>query len=169
MKKLFLVSLLLLVATGCCSFNRDWKNALAAPRTDTDISGAWEGRWLSDKNGHTGKLRGILTEAGPDEYNARFRATFWKIFRATYEVPLKYERKNGEFLLRGEADLGLLSGGVYRYEGKATPESFFSTYRCKYDHGTFEMKRAEMTKSQIPRNDLLIVEVEVVRPWHAGR
>jgi hypothetical protein len=142
MRKLALVSLLAFI-TGCSSFNRQWKSALAQPHSDPDISGAWEGRWLSDRNGHTGKLRGILSRGEADQYKARFHATFWKIFHATYEVPLKYEEKNGEVLLSGEADLGKLSGGVYQYEAKATGAQFFSTYKSKYDHGTFEMKRPE--------------------------
>ncbi len=33
------------------------------------------------------------------------------------------------------------SGGVYHYDGDATPTNFFSTYKSKYDHGTFQMTR----------------------------
>jgi hypothetical protein len=141
MRKLAAVSLFALMATGCSTFNREWKSAIAQPQAPSDISGAWEGRWLSDRNGHTGKLRGIFTKAGAEQYNAHFHATFWKIFHATYKVPLKYEEKNGEVLLTGEANLGKLSGGVYKYEAKATPAKFSSTYKSKYDHGTFEMAR----------------------------
>ena len=141
MKKWFAVFFLAVFLSGCSSFNREWKSAVAQPSLTNDISGAWEGRWLSDKNGHTGKLRGVLTKEGPDQYSARFHATFWKVFHATYEVPLKHEERNGEHLLAGEADLGTLSGGIYTYEAKATPEEFLSKYKCKYDRGTFEMKR----------------------------
>ena len=153
MKKSFAVFFLALFLSGCSSFNREWKSALAQPGSGADISGPWEGRWLSDKNGHTGKLRGVLTKEGPDQYNAHFHATFWKIFHATYEVPLKHEELKGEHLLNGEADLGTLSGGVYRYEAKATPEEFFSKYNCKYDHGTFEMKRPVREKIE-PKEQL---------------
>jgi hypothetical protein len=141
MKNWFALLFLVLFLTGCSSFNREWKSARAQPTPTADISGPWEGRWLSEKNGHTGKLRGILTKAGPDNYNAHFHATFWKIFRATYRVPLKYEEQNGEHLLTGEANLGKLSGGVYTYKAKATPDQFHSSYKCRWDHGTFEMKR----------------------------
>ncbi|HEX7859408.1 MAG TPA: hypothetical protein VF773_03720 [Verrucomicrobiae bacterium] len=132
----FFFSVVLL--TGCSSaFNREYKSALAEPIPTDTIAGPWEGRWLSDKNGHTGKLRAVLTKTSSEEYDAYFHSTFWKIFRASYRVPLKVEGTT----LSGEADLGWLSGGRYTYEGEVTPTSFFSTYKMKYDHGTFEMKR----------------------------
>jgi hypothetical protein len=128
--------------TGCStSFNREYKTALAEPIPSTDIAGPWEGKWVSDKNGHTGKLRAVLRQTSANEYNAYFHATFWKIFRASYRVPLKADDRNGRTILSGEADLGRLSGGVYTYQGEATPDEFFSTYKSKYDHGTFQMKR----------------------------
>src|SRR5262245_12468404 len=135
MRKLTLVSLLALFLIGCSSFNREWKSAVGHPPSNSDISGAWEGRWLSDKNGHTGKLRGVFRKADAEHYNAHFHATFWKIFHATYEVPLRYEEKSGAVLLTGEADLGKLSGGIYKYEAKATSTEFSSNYTSKYDHG----------------------------------
>ena len=133
--------IVLLCLTGCSSFNREYKTALAQPISTNDISGPWEGRWLSDKNGHTGKLRAILRRSSAEEYDAYFHATFWKMFRSSYRVPLKFKEENGRTTISGEQNLGWLSGGVYTYEGEATPTSFFSTYKMKYDHGTFEMKR----------------------------
>ena len=43
--------------------------------------------------------------------------------------------------VNGEADLGKLAGGTYYYEGRITPTHFPSTYRSKYDHGSFELRR----------------------------
>jgi len=143
--------IVLLCLTGCSSFNREYKAALTQPMPANDISGPWEGRWLSDKNGHTGKLRAILRKSSDNEYNAYFHATFWKILRSSYQVPLKVNAENGRTTLSGEQNLGWLSGGVYTYQGEATPTSFFSTYKSKYDHGTFEMKRPAVVKeSAVP-------------------
>jgi hypothetical protein len=141
MNKLTLVAIAMLFVSGCSSFNREYKTALSQPIPAQEISGPWEGKWLSDKNGHTGKLRAVLRETGPNEYDAYFHATFWKILQASYRVPLKAEETAGRTTLSGESDLGLLSGGVYSYEGEATPTTFFCTYKSKYDHGTFELKR----------------------------
>lgn len=141
MKKEILLTLSLLLFSGCSTFHREYQAALNEPFPTTDISGPWEGRWLSDKNGHTGKLRAVLRQTSEDDYDAYFHTTFWKIFRASYRVPLQAEQRAGRTILSGESDLGWLSGGVYTYQGEATPETFFSTYKSKYDHGTFEMKR----------------------------
>ena len=142
MKNSIALAAILFLLTGCStSFNREYKAALAQPIPANDISGPWEGKWLSDKNGHTGKLRAVLRQTGDNEYDAHFHATFWKIFRTSYRVPLNVEAEDGRTVLHGEQNLGRLSGGVYTYEGEATPSSFFSTYKSKYDHGTFEMKR----------------------------
>ena len=131
----------LMFLTGCTSFNKEYKTALSQPIPTTDISGPWEGRWLSDRNGHNGKLRAVLHQTSENEYDAYFHSTFWKIFRASYRVPLTGEQRAGRTILSGESNLGWLSGGVYSYQGEATPETFFSTYKSKHDHGTFEMKR----------------------------
>lgn len=145
MKSKFVVVLAVLLLTGCSSFQSEWKTALTQPRETSDISGAWEGKWLSDKNGHTGKLRAILKKSDADHYDAHFHATFWKILRATYRVPLRYDEQNGVYTLSGESNLGRLAGGAYTYQAEATPTRFFSTYKSKYDHGTFEMERPKWT------------------------
>lgn len=126
---------------GCSSFNRAWRQAGKQPAAADSIEGRWEGRWLSDVNGHTGHLRCLLTRNADTHYTARFRATYWKIFRYSYEVNLWFEPREDGWRFRGEEDLGWLAGGVYNYEGQATSTHFHSTYRSKHDHGTFEMRR----------------------------
>lgn len=140
MWRLVFCGLMLSLATGC-SFNRDWKHAAAQPAPANDISGAWIGHWRSDVNGHNGQLRAIMIAHSPNAYMARYRARFWKIFAAGYTVPLSVTNINGEFRFNGTANLGTLGGGIYTYEGSATPTAFQSTYRCKRDHGTFVLRR----------------------------
>jgi hypothetical protein len=107
------------------------------------VAGRWEGRWISDVNGHNGKLRCLLTQQEGNVYNARFRATYWKILRFSYTVPLAFEPHDNGWEFNGEANLGKLAGGVYFYEGRASQTNLFSTYRSKYDHGRFELTRPE--------------------------
>ena len=33
--------------------------------------------------------------------------------------------------------------GNYNYDGKASPTNFFSTYKARLDHGTFQMTRPQ--------------------------
>jgi len=136
-------SLGLLVVCGCSSFNRDWKQAERQPTPANSIEGRWEGRWLSDTNGHRGALRSLITMEGDDRCTARFRATYGKVFRFSYSVSLEIQPHYGGWEFNGEENLGKLAGGVYYYEGRASPTNFFSTYRSKYDGGIFEMHRPE--------------------------
>lgn len=140
------ILVLLLVAgavAGCSSFNREWKASGVSTRQADDLAGRWEGTWLSNANGHTDQLRCLITKVGETNYSARFQAKYRKVFRFTvyYTVPLVADRRTETNQFQGEANLGWLSGGVYRYEGHATGTNFFSTYECKYDHGTFRMTR----------------------------
>jgi len=131
----------LLLFCGGCSFNRAWNQAGRNPTPDS-IEGRWEGRWLSDVNGHTGRLRCVLRRSGPtNTYTAYFRATYWKILRYSYQADFPFEPRDGAWDFKGDENLGWLAGGRYHYEGHVSPTNFHSTYRCKYDHGTFEMSR----------------------------
>jgi hypothetical protein len=131
----------LLLEGGCCSFDRAWRKAAEVPSNANELTGRWEGVWLSDVNAHTGKLRCILTKADDGRYRARFHAKYQKILSFGYTVMLNAERDAQGFKFHGDADLGWLAGGVYTYEGRAGATNFFSTYNCKYDHGTFQMSR----------------------------
>ena len=129
-----------LLLSGCSSFDHQWKKAAAQPAT-TDIVGRWQGTWQSDANGHGDPLRCLITRNDQGEYQARFHAQYHKVFTFGYTVKLDVTQAADDFQFHGDANLHWWAGGVYHYEGKATPTNFFSTYRCKYDHGTFRMTR----------------------------
>jgi hypothetical protein len=130
-----------LLFCGCSTFNRDWKKAAQQNVPVGSIEGRWDGKWLSDVNGHTGRLRCLLTRETDSSYEARFRATYWKVFRFSYSVSLRFEQKDVTWHFTGDENLGKLAGGIYHYEGQVTPTNFFSTYWSRYDHGTFQMQR----------------------------
>lgn len=132
---------LALLICGCSGFHRQWKQAGQQPVLTDSIAGRWEGSWRSDVNAHSGRLRCIITPQSNDLYAARFRATYLKILRFSYTVPLTVNASNTVWHFRGEEDLGAAAGGVYRYVGSATAANFHSTYDSKYDRGTFEMHR----------------------------
>jgi len=142
-RNLVLFALPIMVICGCSTFNRDWKKAAQQPVPSGSIEGRWEGRWLSGVNGHTGRLRCLLSRETDSRFQARFRATYWKVYRFSYTVSLQFEQRDAAWQFTGDEDLGKLAGGIYHYEGQATPTNFFSTYRSKYDHGTFQMQRPE--------------------------
>ncbi len=131
----------LLLVTGCSSFNRDYQQALLKGAAKDSITGPWVGSWQSDKNSHHGELRGIITKLEGDVYQTRFKATFWKMFTYTSEAEFVMQPHNDGFEFFGTKKLGWLAGGEYTYEGRVGPEKFFSTYKNKWDHGTFQMER----------------------------
>src|SRR5689334_10561360 len=112
--------LLLVIVPGCTSFNTEWKKAAALPATD-GMTGRWEGRWLSDVNGHNGRLRCVVTKQEDGTYQARFHAKYQSVLSFGYTVPLKAERTNDTYTFNGEADLGWLAGGIYHYAGHTDP------------------------------------------------
>ena len=128
---------------GCSSFNREWKATGKSPPPTNSITGRWEGRWLSDQNGHNGALRCLITESSEGSYQAYFRATYLKVARFSYKVPLTVTSSNDVWHFTGEEDLGVLAGGVYHYAGSASVTNFTSTYSSKYDHGVFQMTRPQ--------------------------
>ena len=138
---LLVSSILWLLVAGCSTFNHDWKNAATQPVPADNISGRWEGGWQSEANGHSGRLRCLITKQDRGQYAARFHANYFKILSFGYTVTLHTQETAGTVQLKGEADLGRFAGGKYTYEGQATPTNFVSIYRADGDHGTFHMKR----------------------------
>ena len=137
------LALLVLVTflCGCSSFNHDWEIASRQPVQPTQLEGPWQGSWRSDANGHSGKLRCVVTKKTEDTYRARFHARYGKVLSFGYTVTLRAQPQGPSWNFQGQANLGFLAGGVYYYEGHSDGTNFFSKYSNKYDHGTFEMKR----------------------------
>lgn len=128
------------LTSNCVHFRHEWQREEAGASA-TDLAGRWQGEWVSEANGHRGQLKCVLTRADAGHYRACFHATYAKLLRVCYCVALAGAEEAGRFRLQGETDLGKLAGGVYRYEGEATGAEMFVTYRCRYDHGTFRLRR----------------------------
>jgi hypothetical protein len=132
---------------GCSTFNREWRQA-AKKTTPADITGRWEGRWVSKATGHNNELRALINRRDTDHCDVRFHAAYkwekasWITIHVGYTVRMETKPgSNGAVTFHGEEDLGKLAGGVYTYDGHANATNFFSTYKSKHDRGTFEMKR----------------------------
>ena len=140
--KLPLIGLLsaLFIFCGCSSFHRDWKK-VATNSSPSDIQGRWAGTWTSEPSGHSGKLLCLAQRISERSYRVRFDSTYKKVLHFKSTVILNGAMTNDVFTFRGETRLPWWAGGIYRYEGTASTTNFISTYKCKYDHGTFQMKR----------------------------
>lgn len=103
------------------------------------LEGRWAGQWVSDVNGHKGRLRCLVTPLEATRYRARFHAKYARVLSFSYTAELTLKQGPEQWNFEGSADLGKLAGGVYHYQGHVTETNFFSTYRSKYDRGTFRM------------------------------
>jgi hypothetical protein len=94
------------------------------------------------------RLRCTVIKSGDGKYTAGFEAAFAKIFTHRSTVTLAAEADGDKWRFRGRQDLGLLSGGVYTYEGYSDGREFYSTYDSTFDKGVFRMKRAATPSGQ---------------------
>src|SRR5438034_8120352 len=100
------------------AFDQLWLQSQAGGNSAESLFARWQGEWISEANGHHGELRSLLDHKNPTQLEARFCATYARWLRVSYAVFLEVKEHNGSLRLKGEADLGMLAGGVYEYEGE---------------------------------------------------
>lgn len=132
-----------LLPCGCSGFERDWRSPahLRPPENGDAFAGRWKGYWKSVPSGHSGSLRCIVTRLDDDTRRARFNASWALLLRFGYTADMNVEQRDGLTHFSGEADLGKMAGGVYRYEGHADGNALYCKYRTGSDHGYFKMTR----------------------------
>ena len=135
--------LVALAACGCSKFETDWRSdAVRKMAADRDeLAGRWKGGWKSEKSGHSGSLRAIVTKLDDDTYRARFDASWALLMRFGYEMELTPDRRDGVVYVSGEENIGNNLGGVYEYDGKADGKVFRCNYRTRNDYGYFRLTR----------------------------
>ena len=121
----------------CRDFNNRWERGAGA----VSPAGRWSGEWRSEASGRSGRLWCVLEPDGENRWRATFRAGYAGVLRACYCTSLSVDASDERWTFRGRSDLGRFAGGVYEYDGEATTEHFLSSYRNRYDHGTFELRR----------------------------
>jgi hypothetical protein len=128
---------------GCSSFNREWNRLAKSNASLPGITGLWEGNWQSGANDHSGQLRCIVTQQDTNRYSAKFKARYQVVLSFSYTVDLEAEQTGELWRISGREDLGSLAGGIYQYDGQVSATNLFATYRSRYDHGTFQMRRPD--------------------------
>lgn len=140
------------ILPGCSSFQDDFDAAAASLPPPGAVEGAWTGTWRSDAGDHGGELNAIVTRTAQDEFHVRYKASYKMLWTMTseYETNLKGHFSGSTFHFEGDADLGWLSGGRYRYAGYATDDEFFSTYKSDDRGGVYELHRPTVRAAPEP-------------------
>ena len=139
-----LMFLLALSLSSCASsrFEREWRSKQY--QKATDLTGSWEGKWLSDSNGHTGKLRCIVRQVSGSQHDYSFQyQASWGIFlRGIFTIHCKALRSGlQEWKVSGSKDLGKLLGGEFSHQASITPQVVHADYHSQLDHGVMDLKR----------------------------
>ncbi len=133
-------ALLFLVSCATPGYRNAWKSAQGAPVSKAGIEGAWEGVWISDKNGHTGDLRCVVTKTGDDEYLFHYWATWAGGMKGAFKITCEAEERQGVVHVEGSKRLPPF--GTYHHRGKLTATTFTATFRSdKSNVGSFELER----------------------------
>ena len=106
-----------------------------------ELSGCWQGCWVSNTNGHTGKLRATIEKVDDDHYCAHFSGTYQKVLPFRYRVLLSVKQEGDVLKLEGSKDLGLLFGGRFSFDATASDTEFKASYSSRRDCGEFHLKR----------------------------
>ena len=151
-KTLPLLSIFVLSSCSGVRYEKDWTAALAKPTKG--ISGCWEGKWLSDANGHTGALQCVVSQVSgrPDHYLFHYRATWVKVLRAAFTIECAVKQhSSGTWTVSGEKDLGPAFGGVFSHTATITPEALQAQYSAKLDRGKMELVRPPVPSGSATR------------------
>lgn len=145
---------LLLLSSCSLPYHLRWQRAASANATTrpATLAGAWQGSWRSEGTGHHGRLRAIVTPASPADadtnvqaWNFHYHATWARILSGSYHsihaATPAVPPPSPSWTISGHQNLGKIFGGVFHYQGFATPTHFKATYRSQKDHGVFELQR----------------------------
>ncbi|MEM0969723.1 MAG: hypothetical protein AAGJ31_10260 [Verrucomicrobiota bacterium] len=130
-------------------FRKEWK---AASPTETGMIapsgpvGKWEGTWESDRNGHSGLLRCVITPQGEDRYQFRYYAEWGPGLRGSFLIDCEAKLEAGVYGISGAKKLPI--GGTYSHTGTLSGDRFEATFTKEgkgKNLGTFELQRISPT------------------------
>jgi hypothetical protein len=146
MKRIAHTALLLAtMALASCSspgYKREWNAALQTATASTERPiGCWQGTWVSEVNGHSGKLRCVVTPASAG-YRFNYQATWAKFFTGEFSIICPATKTGStKWKVMGSKDLGASMGGTFTHAATITEDQIDAVYNSKIDHGTMKLKR----------------------------
>ena len=139
--------LLLLLAFGLSScagarFDHEWKRG--SVQKAQDLTGNWEGKWQSQSNGHTGRLRCIVkpVEGSRDDYSFQYQAFWGRFLQGIFTIQCKTLRTDPQkWKVSGSKNLGKWLGGEFSHQAEITPQVIHAKYHSQLDHGVMDLRR----------------------------
>jgi hypothetical protein len=128
-----------------CARKGEWVKEAAnvdpAPVRAEPMSGRWSGRWQTTGNTMSGELRCVIDKLDDSTFRAKFDADWGDLFTHQSTITLKIRQKTDAWKFDGQENLGLLQGGLYKYDGYVKGDEFFCNYSSDFYDGTFLLKR----------------------------
>lgn len=112
----------------------------AAAAQPPDLTGQWSGYWVSEKNGHTGPLKGKFRQTDADTYRVVFRGRFWGVFPFRYGTTMEVTGV-GDGIVQLSASRRLGPLGTFTMNAMATDGSFDAAFSSRNDSGRFVLSR----------------------------
>ena len=127
--------------SNCKDFYARWQQA-GVPADPADMSGRWEGEWISGTTSHRGSLRCVVETHTDQRWRGHFRGGYAKVFRACYATDLHVAKIGDDrYTFSGKSDLGWAAGGGYEFDGQGSAAELVFRYRSKMDQGEFRLRR----------------------------
>lgn len=105
------------------------------------VGAVYRGHWVSDSNGHRGRLNMKVLVADDASYRVRFTGTFLKVIPFMYSADLAVTGRTADGVaLSSTMHLPLF--GEFSSTGTLTADAFNATYTSRKDDGRFVMRRA---------------------------
>ncbi|MFT5466185.1 MAG: hypothetical protein ACI8UO_001283 [Verrucomicrobiales bacterium] len=140
---LLLILISCLASCAAPNFEKRYAAAVAESGGDfQDVTGPWEGTWLSGHNQHTGELKAIVSKSpkGQNRYRFLYWAT-WAKMKGTFKFEGDSVEDGGVVKMSGAKRLGPFQ---YTHKAEMTKDQFEATYGSdKEDFGTFQLHRPE--------------------------
>ena len=113
---------------------------LTATTSAQDLSGSWNGMWLSGANSHRGRLSATFCQTNSNQVQARFRGTFAKVIPFRYRANLNVvHQQPGLTVLSGARKLPL--AGEFRYYATITDGCFQGKFSSGRNYGHWTLQR----------------------------
>ncbi len=126
---------------SCASPRYEWAWHQAQQHPGALPAGAYEGTWNSAHNGHSGKLRCIVSPAA-DGFRFYYRATWATVLQGSFSLNGTAQQTAPQvWKVQGEKDLGAALGGTFTHQATLTAHTLEASYDAKFDHGLMHLHR----------------------------